>query len=1099
MNIVLQTIRILVIIQVIRYARCQDGYSEQDLLRLQAMASNDGHIDTIPNYNTNVMQRDPNSQSISSLNGQYNMGDQEMNEEYNRADRARSRKVYHIKNPFQNQDSEMHEVNTEMQDSGTAASNQYAAMQYSLPPEEFLQQMRENQYYQQQQQSTPVPNSGYTATPQPSYQYSTISPNYDNSNQVSNQIQQLEPKTSHNQPYYQNTNTYQYGGNSYLDSVQSSPSPVHSQLSTSVPNNQFVGTQSSTYISSSSPMYLSSPPNFQHYISSPMTDIQSGSPDYSNRVSTVASNSYNYDNSGIKYPINIHQQYQSEQSYSTSNPSSSSYSNLNPDSWQSSNTASNTLSKSLQDMSLTQYQNYPYNNNQQETRTNSERTENINSETHRNGNMAEANTMFLNVVPPEYQLNNLRARPRDTEQETGQTSIYSHGDYGWKLSNKKSPDSYTPGNYGRYQFPLQPSPGSAISQFSFHMDTGKPNTYETSKSASENLDAQEFAKAAAKAHERQQQQQQLYGNNLQNNYNNNNILGTVTPGPLYNDKQNNKYGENPNLYAYNNFQTDLITASPYYYANSKENNIDAKTKQPFDHDKALKNIVSIDVSNVVSNSDSQSKAMAVANNNNNNRQNLMNYGKDNQLEQNLKQYYRSVTDAYYKDKNLIYGFNIKTKPEDLITNENKQLDLNAFYAKQQQLQEPTYNQGSVSDNKRYLEASSLNSPNNNFQQNLQSSANIQQQTLQRPLNNQITSDVSNIFKLNDIPYRFASGLTEGDTLRLHNNNFEQSVIPTSLPMRINQNVGSHQLDVATSILNKLILNKQPTVKLNGPELDSQAGGLLSTINGFKVANPFNVDLKLVAEMLKGKPAIDDTQMLSLRDQFSKTVPLKLDISQLQQLLLKNDNNPNYAALNDGLGAFASPYLDIYNSGRFPYQGVKYSRSQEEEESIIPIADSSNTHPIGAVIEQIDDISSDSEASTLSDITAQDNQMNNFEDKPKKEFNSGHRIGHRHPNALVTGRHSYQRKYPKSDINEPYPLLKPPPQTRNRRGRGKYDKYSRRRRVNKPLNPRFMKSEPLFEAGADIEDKDTQVSTVLRPPTPIAEAKADVVNNEDEDV
>ncbi|KAM3961993.1 LOW QUALITY PROTEIN: uncharacterized protein ACR2FA_003884 [Aphomia sociella] len=1098
-------IRILVFIQITRNVRCQDGFSDQDILRLQAMSSNEGQIETITSYSTNVLQRDPNSQSISSVSVQYHMGDPNMNEEYNRADRARSRKVYHIKDPFQSQDSEMHEVNTETHDSGTGASNQYAAMQYSLPPEEFLQQMRENQYYQQQQHlSTPAPNTGYTATPQPSYQYSTVSPNYDN-NQVSNQISQQEHKMSHNPTYYQNSNSYQYGSNSYLDNVQSTPSSVSSHLSTALPNNQFLGTQSSAYISSSSPIYLSSPPNLQHYVSSPLSSVQTGTSDYSNRVSTVGGNSYNqftkklsnnpYDNSGLRYPINVQQQYQNEHSSSTPIPSSSPYSDSVQNSWHNpTNVEVNTLSKSLSDMSLSQYQNYPYNNNQN-NQQDSDKFES--GETHHNGNVPSANTMFLNVVPPEYQLNNLRSRSRENEQETGQSSIYSHGDYGWKL-NKKPSENYASGNFGRYQFPLQSSPSSAVSQISFHIDTSKPS-YDTSKSAAENYEAQEFAKAAAKAHERQQQQQQqqqLYGNNFQTNYNNN-ILSTVTPGPLYGntDKQRNKY-ENPNLYNYNNFQTDLITASPYYFANSRENNFDIKTKQPFDHDKALKNIVPIDVSNVVPNSDSQSKSVTGIDNNNN-RLNILNYGKDNQLEQNLKQYYRSVTDAYYKDKNSIYGFNIKTKPEDLITNENKQLDLNAFYSKQQQSQEPTYNQGNILDNKRYLDVPSINyntPSNNNFQENSQLSL-IQQQSLQqRPLN-QIGTDVTNILKLNDIPYRFSTGIPDNEALRLHNNNYDQAVLPTPLPMRINQNVGSHQLDVATNILNKLILNKQPAVKLNRPELDSQPGGVLSTINGFKVANPFNVDLKLVAEMLKGKPVVDETQSLPLRDQFSKTVPLKLDLSQLQQLLLKGDSN-NYVPLNEGLSAYASPYFDIYNSGRFPYQGVKYSRSQEEEESIIPIADSSNNHPIGAVIEQMDDISSEREVSA-SDTTAHGDQMKNFEDRPKNTFNSGHRLSHRHPNSLVSGRHSYQRKYPKLDIDEPYPLLKPPPQTRNRGGRSKYDKQSRRRRVNKPKVVRVFKSEPLFEAGADVEEEDTQVSTLLRPPNPIAEAKVGLVKDEEE--
>ncbi|XP_053608852.1 myb-like protein AA [Plodia interpunctella] len=1123
MKTVKQAIRLLVVIQFISNYRCQDGFGERDLLRLQQMASNDGQIETITSYSTNIIQRDPNSQSISSVSVQYHMTDPEKNEEFNRADRTRTRKVYRIKNPFdhQNQQDDLQETNTaESQDTGTGASNQYAAMQYSLPPEEFLQQMRaENQFYQQQA-STQAPHLSYTATPQPQYQYSTISPNYDDNHQ-SNQIPQLEPKASVGQNYLTNPNSYQYGGNGIFnfDGVQSTPASVTPHLSTPLPNNQFVGTQSSSYVSSSSPIYISSPPNLQHYVSSPLSNIQDVSPDYSNRVSsTIGSNAINYENEfhqkkmlidhydnsahGVRYPVNM-QQYQNDYPSSTPNPSSSPYSDQGHDPWQ--NQRPNSVSKSIQELSYTQYPNYPSdNNNNNNNLRSAEQQDNIGSDNQRIGNVPAANTLYLNYAQPEFQQENAKGRTRSYD-DNGQNNYYSHGDYGWKLQNKKSlvsTENYPQGSFSRYQFPnqqmaLQSSPGTAVSQMNFHMDTSRQQAYEqNSKSSADIIDAQDFARAAAKAQERQhqqqqqQQQQQIYGN-YPSNYN----LPSPTPGPNYgnNDKQRNRYNENinSNNYPYNNLQTDLITAPPYYYLNSKENTVDTKPKLPFDHDKALKNIVPIDVSNVVGNSEPSIRG--IGGQDNNNRYNIANFGKS-QLEENLKQYYRSVTDAYYKDKNSIYGFNIKSRPEDVLNSESKQLDSNIqIYAKQPQIQESIYNQGNLQD-KRYFEGSGSTPTYASSPSSIQSSANIQQQGLQRP-QNVMPNDIANILKLNDVPYRFTSGLSEGDSLRLHNNNNFDTVIPTSLPSRINQNVGSHQLDV--SILNKL-LNKQAALNLNRPDIDPQASGLISNINGFKVANPFNVDLKLVADMLKGKPAVDDSHLLSLGNQFTKTVPLKLDLSQLQQLLLKNDNNGGYASINDELSAFSNPYLDFYSPGR-PYQGVKYSRSQEEEESesIIPIADASNNHPIGAVMEQLDEITNEREV-TGSDVTAQDDEalLNNYKKRPKNGFITRHRIGerHRHPNSLPDQR-TYPRRYPKSHTAEPYPLLKPPPPQKTREARNNFDKNSKRRRA-KPKLMRVLKTEPLYEAGANIDDDEATVPTLLQPPPQIADAKMDKISEDD---
>ncbi|KAF9801149.1 hypothetical protein SFRURICE_005743 [Spodoptera frugiperda] len=996
-------IRLLVIIQLIKTTRCQNGFSEQDILRFQQMASNDGHIEAI----NNILQREQNNQPISSPSISFNLNeDTNKNNNYGRTFYPRSRKIYRIKNPFQQQieETEKQPENTEAQDSGAGASNQYASMQYSLPPEEFLQQLRaENQYYQQSQVSTPAPNIGYTATPQPQYQYSTVSsPNYDSNNQQNNQIP-LEPKASHGATYLSSPSPYQFSTpNAFLDSAQSTASPIPSYLSTPLNNGQYTGTPSSSYVSSSSPLYLSSPNNLQSYVSSPLSVIQTGTPEY-NRVSTTIGNNpvsndyndqnkkmqidhYDYAGNGVRYPANIQQQFSNEYS-SSSTTTSSPYQDQIRESWQNTmNSNMNAASKSIQDSPYNQYQNYQYPNSQQDARLESN-ADNVNSETHRIGTMASANNLYVNYVQPDNQmLNNLKLRTRDLEQETGQ-EIYSNGDFGWKLTGKKPLIEYN-SFHPRYSSLGSSSDGPAVSQMNFHMET------------------------------------------------------------------------------------------------------DNKPKQPFDHDKALKNIVPIDVSNVVATSDSSVKSGTGLDNNG---RYANSYQKD-QLDQNVRQYLRPVTDSFYKDKNSLYGFNIKTKSDDYVNSESlKQLE-SSIYGKQSLSTETNYNPVSYPGQPQGLNYLSQQA---NYQDNMQSPTS--QQGYNRNQQSQLSSELATILKLNDIPYKLTQGMST-DALKLHNINFDQGGIPTPLPMRINQNVGSHQLDVTTNLLSKLLLNKQPTLNLNRPEIDSQTGSLLSTINGFKVANPFNMDLKLVAEMLKGKPTVDDSQMIALRDQYTKPAPLKFDMSQLQ-FLLKNENTANLAPINDGLSALDGSYLDLYNTGRYPYQGVKYSRSQEEEESIVPIADASNTHPIGAVMEQ-DDLASERDVSSASDITGQGDDIitSNFEEsRTKSRYMPGSRANerHRHPNML-SGRHMYQRKYPKADVDEPYPLLKPPP-PHSPVGRGshmKMEKHARRRRVNKPKLLRIMKTEPLFEAGAETESLETSVPILLRPPPPVAESKSDTVSAED---
>ena len=110
---------------------------------------------------------------------------------------------------------------------------------------------------------------------------------------------------------------------------------------------------------------------------------------------------------------------------------------------------------------------------------------------------------------------------------------------------------------------------------------------------------------------------------------------------------------------------------------------------------------------------------------------------------------------------------------------------------------------------------------------------------------------------------------------------------------------------------------------------------------------------------------------------------------------------------------------------------------------------------------------------LSDIAQTNDELNLSDDRYKNIYNSSHRSTnerHKQPSITYSSRYSYKRKYPKSEYDEPYPLLKPPPLHNSRhRAAHKGDKVVHRRRVIKPKMLRFYKTEPLFEAGTSLND------------------------------
>ncbi|XP_013172755.1 PREDICTED: protein PF14_0175-like [Papilio xuthus] len=1095
MKFVNKSIWILVVFLVIENVRCQNGYSDQNSIHLKNISPNGGEIETNSSYSTNFAQNEPKSLSFSSGNAPYYMVDNDNNfSDYDRADRGRTRKIYRIKNPFHHADEESRQKeNIGSQDSDTGSSNQYAGLQYSLPPEEFLQQMRAESQYNQQQQpqlqhqqiSTPSPTFGYTATPQPQYQYSTVPSNYNNGNQQNNLISQSESRYPP-QFYNNNLNSYQYNNaHSFgIEAIQSTPSSVTLYLSTSSPNNQYIGTPSSNYVSSSSPIFSSSPANAQSYISTTLSNIISGSPSHNNvnrHSLNVERDAFNYgtnyrdrnqnvyvnhfDNSanGIKYP-NMQQQYQNEMPSSTQIPVSSIYPDISRDNWQ------NSMHLSLNNLpnSRSEYTQAPQQNlqsNYQENQQNSN-LDNPSNDMNQIGSMPSANNVVLSIVQPDYKTHSdLKNREKEIEQQNKQEDVYSHGDYGWKLEGRKPLVNYDvnlPINYPNQQNNYQ-SDGSSLSFSYRQIDNGKNHDYEQkSKYKIETTDTQEFAKAAAKAQENMKNQQETYLNNyiLQARYPQN-ILTNADPGNFMINNNNHKSltNDKTNL----NGQADLITQSSQYFQNPRENIFDNKIKQPLDQENDLQNFIKVGGANNIPNFESRQQDGGTIDANN--KYFPTNYSKD--LNENLKQFLKPFSDTYKMKNNEIFSPDNSRQIEPSYENLKK------------------YELLSNSNSQAYKPHSDINlSPFNGLGQSVlgaQPLTNVQQQRSQ----NQGSSDNSNSLKLNDIPY-WLQGMKNMHFSQLQTG-VNQGIIPTGTPLLLNQNIESHQIDVATSILSKLLRDKQ--IEMNSKqEYDPQRETLLPTINGIKVMNPYNLDLSMVNEFIKGKTS--DVSP-SFRNQYNQPNPVKWDMSQLKQLLFQNDNTGQYTVLSNVLGSPGSPFFELNTGNRLPYQGVKYSRSQEEAETLIPITDSTHNHPIGAVIEQ-DDLEHENREAIEPDLEASNNDefpVGIGDDKPK--MNPNYRmIGNRYrnPNSLLPDRYTF-RKNPRMVIGEPYPLLKPPP-IRGLKGRmrNKFDN-NRRQRGNKYKQSRIVKREPLFEEDSD-DDVEENVPIHLRP-SHLAEDKSDI--------
>ncbi|CAG4996714.1 unnamed protein product [Parnassius apollo] len=1081
--------QILVALLVIGNIRCQNGYADQNNIRMHHITPNEKLVEATNSYSTSFVQNGPDSDSISTLNAQYQaIDDANQNSDYKRAERGKSRKIYRIKNPFQQQEEE---VITKQQnstlDSETGASNQYAMMQYSLPPEQFLQQMRaQNQYHQQQQQvSTPIPTFEYTATPQPLYQYSSITPSYyDNGNSQYTPIPIIMSKNSP-QVYNPDGNTYQFNNNAYsfgIDAIQSTPSSLILYVSTSSPNNQYAGTTSSNYVSSSSPIYLSSPTTLRSHISSTFANTQTGLPSYhdllnhiNRQSSTVENNTLNnginqktsnmqvnyYDNSGngVQHPIHMQQQYQNEFPPSTPVPASSANPDSSYGSWQNSrNYGLNNFPHSIQEFSQTNQQNFQ--NKQQETQQGSKQ-DYQNSDTYRIGSIPSANNLFLSYAQPDYQtLANNRNNVKDIEQQNRQGEIYSHGDYGWKLDGKKPSIKYHSfsSNHSILHSNYYPVGSNSLNRTNHYVDNGK--TYNNDQASVMNPgkieDTQEFVKAAAKAHENMKKQQQDILNSLPSRtQHEQNVLSNKEIGNFVYGSNNNQKGtsyENSNTRF--NVQPELISVSPYYYSNIRESTLDSKIKQPFEQNNAIQNQIMNDTLNQNPIPEMQMKINAGFEFNKG--YNSTYFNKDIN-EQNFRHSINPVTEPSYENKNIINSFNYRSKPGEVSQSDSLyQLEHSYDNPKQSEL---LYNLNNP-PHKQHIEG---NMPHFNYLtqtslDNVQFKNNLQQQAIQ----NQGNSENISSLKINDIPYWLTQGSSTGNFQP--QNHFNHGILSTPTPIVLNQNVNSHQIDVTASILNKLMRNK-PVEIISKPDYDAQIANLLPSLNGFKITNPYNLDLKLLSEILKGRTTSDDINT-PLRNQFSQPNPFRWDASQLQQLMLKNDNIGSLALLNDRISGLNSPYFEIRNSDRYLYPGAKYSRSQEEEDSIEPITVSSHNHPIGAVIEQDDFENEDKEISDTDVIDSGNDQFSieTDENEPKIHPNSKS-TNDRHRHLFMLSRLSHQRRMPKVVIEEPYPLLKPPPiQTFKGIIRNGIEQGNRKQRVNK-----FKLSRGIKHGKSSFED------------------------------
>lgn len=399
---------------------------------------------------------------------------------------------------------------------------------------------------------------------------------------------------------------------------------------------------------------------------------------------------------------------------------------------------------------------------------------------------------------------------------------------------------------------------------------------------------------------------------------------------------------------YVNNPNNVVTNTPFYFSTPKEVN-DARYLQTFDHEKAIKNIQPIGLSNVVphtslpsSNNDRsfptqysnypqqiQQQSYTFHQNSVPTSQQDSNYQQEqyqispsplsyqNVFYQgspsNLYSNSKPVEQAYYKEKEVIFSTQ-QPHPKNYDNSRNNEIRSYIF---------GNPNEQTSFDSSNYNQNTGLQSVPQNFigphsSDMIAYSSNVQ--PLQTAHIDYVPSETFRSASQESKPSKNRQSIQENEN-KLHqapsngqimkythvsdspSSEFQQSndvFTNTGFDKEYNKNNGGSKSSPEQSAR-----DKYQSVSSNNRQLRQNKGestyydnindifpngppSKLTTINGLKVANPYNMDLQVVSDILSGKIAVDETLLHTVREQVARLNPIKVDTKALQDQVSKNE-------------------------------------------------------------------------------------------------------------------------------------------------------------------------------------------------------------------
>lgn len=395
---------------------------------------------------------------------------------------------------------------------------------------------------------------------------------------------------------------------------------------------------------------------------------------------------------------------------------------------------------------------------------------------------------------------------------------------------------------------------------------------------------------------------------------------------------------------YVNNPNNVVTNTPFYFSTPKEVN-NARYLQTFDHEKAIKNIQPIDLSNVVPHTPSPSNDRSFPTQYSNYPQQVhqqsysiqQNSAPPSHQVSNYQQEQYQISPSPLSYQNVFY----QGSPSNVYSNSKP---VEQTYYKEKEVAFSTQQPQSKSfDNSRNNELRSYIFGNPNEQTSFESSNYNQNTQLQSASQNFVGAHSSDMVAYSSnvqprqathidyVPsetFRSASQETKPSNQRQSNQESDNKSHQAQPNGQMKYTHVSHSPNSEFQQANEVFTNpgigkeytknngrsksspersdsdKYQSTNSNNRQLRQNKGEStydnindifpngpplkLTTINGLKVANPYNMDLQVVSDILSGKIAVDETLLNTVREQVARLNPTKLVTKAQQDEASKNE-------------------------------------------------------------------------------------------------------------------------------------------------------------------------------------------------------------------